>query len=420
MGTTLNGTQINNTYQGLLKTTDNGVLGATEKVVGDGLGNDSTLSLGTASASFTGTLDLAGATVTGLDGAGLVAGSGTDAMESAAALTTNAADAQGANSIAIGDNAIAYANNSIVIGTSVNDADAVRFKAISIGNDLSTAQYTVNIGLSQNAYGADGVCIGESNVFSGDRNVLLGYQNDMQTYNNQVGIGSGVTVNGSEAIAIGYTAAARATNSITIGNNAIIDDAARVDTVVLGANAKAAQYSTAVGAGAFAIGANCVAVGDSNAAGNYAIAIGEGTQANGNGSVAMGYQAGYLGSSQERFVSIGEFNGFSIAARAVSIGYYGTAKAADSVAIGADARVDNSAHTGAVAIGEDSRSAGPGTVALGRNVTAAAWDDSTTVNQFVINNYANLNYADDTAAATGGVPLGGVYHNAGALRIRIA
>lgn len=30
------------------------------------------------------------------------------------------------------------------------------------------------------------------------------------------------------------------------------------------------------------------------------------------------------------------------------------------------------------------------------------------------------NYADDTAAAAGGVPVGGVYHDAGALRVRLA
>jgi len=28
-------------------------------------------------------------------------------------------------------------------------------------------------------------------------------------------------------------------------------------------------------------------------------------------------------------------------------------------------------------------------------------------------------YADDAAAATGGIPLGGVYHTSGALKIRI-
>lgn len=38
----------------------------------------------------------------------------------------------------------------------------------------------------------------------------------------------------------------------------------------------------------------------------------------------------------------------------------------------------------------------------------------------VITNYSSLNYADDTAAAAGGVVLGQVYHNAGDLRVRIA
>lgn len=37
----------------------------------------------------------------------------------------------------------------------------------------------------------------------------------------------------------------------------------------------------------------------------------------------------------------------------------------------------------------------------------------------VLNDYSNLNFADDSAAATGGVPLGGVYHTSGALKIRI-
>ncbi len=37
----------------------------------------------------------------------------------------------------------------------------------------------------------------------------------------------------------------------------------------------------------------------------------------------------------------------------------------------------------------------------------------------VMTDYANLNFANDSAAATGGVPLGGMYHNAGNMRIRI-
>ena len=30
-----------------------------------------------------------------------------------------------------------------------------------------------------------------------------------------------------------------------------------------------------------------------------------------------------------------------------------------------------------------------------------------------------LNYASDAAAAAGGVPIGGLYHNAGAVRVRL-
>ena len=56
---------------------------------------------------------------------------------------------------------------------------------------------------------------------------------------------------------------------------------------------------------------------------------------------------------------------------------------------------------------------------LGTNGRTAPISDATMVENLVVFNYASLNYADDTAAAAGGVVLGQVYHNAGALRIRI-
>ena len=68
MGTTLTGTQINNTYDGLIKTTDNGPIGSTPKVLTDGLGNDAQIAVGTNSTVFTGTADFTGATVTGISG----------------------------------------------------------------------------------------------------------------------------------------------------------------------------------------------------------------------------------------------------------------------------------------------------------------------------------------------------------------
>jgi hypothetical protein len=60
-----------------------------------------------------------------------------------------------------------------------------------------------------------------------------------------------------------------------------------------------------------------------------------------------------------------------------------------------------------------------GATMLSCNSRAATRNDATFVENLVIFNYSNLNYADDTAAAAGGVVLGQVYHNAGALRIRV-
>lgn len=326
MGTTLTGTQINNTYEGLLKTTDNAVIGATEKVLTDGAGNETTLSVGTSSASFTGTLDLTGATVLGVGGGtpGLVAGTGTNSMKSADFLTTSPAIASNTQTIAMG-----------------HDAQATGLQAIAIGqsND-ATAERAIAIGWAALATGDRGVAIQESARATASRAVGIG-QNAWATAFRAVAIGNYSQAIADAAITIGSASYARANNAITIGNNAVTDDAIRVDTVVIGANTKAAQYSTAVGAGAFAIGANCVALGDATAAGNNAVAIGQGAAANFNNTVAIGY-----------------------------------------------------------------------------NVSAVNWADSTTVNNFVIANYASLNYLDNTAAAAGGVPLGGVYHTDGNLKVR--
>ena len=60
MGTSLFGLKPKNTYQGLLKTTDNAVIGATSKFVSDGLGNDSALSLSTSAISVGGLINATG------------------------------------------------------------------------------------------------------------------------------------------------------------------------------------------------------------------------------------------------------------------------------------------------------------------------------------------------------------------------
>jgi len=58
MGTTLTGTTPQDTYDSLIKVTDNGPLSGTLKTLTDGLGNDSALALSTGAASIAGTLDV--------------------------------------------------------------------------------------------------------------------------------------------------------------------------------------------------------------------------------------------------------------------------------------------------------------------------------------------------------------------------
>lgn len=58
-------------------------------------------------------------------------------------------------------------------------------------------------------------------------------------------------------------------------------------------------------------------------------------------------------------------------------------------------------------------------VMLGCSGRTATKSQTTFVENLVLFNYSNLNFVDDTAAAAGGVVLGQVYHNAGALRVRI-
>jgi hypothetical protein len=58
MGTTLTGTTPQDTYDSLIKVTDNGPLTGSLKKLTDGLGNDSSLSLSTAAASFSGNVGI--------------------------------------------------------------------------------------------------------------------------------------------------------------------------------------------------------------------------------------------------------------------------------------------------------------------------------------------------------------------------
>jgi hypothetical protein len=294
--------QIDQTYQGLIKTTDNGVLGAVEKEITDGLGNTSTLKLGTTSASFTGDLDLTGATVTGIPasgvqsvvagtnitiddtdpanpivnatggGAGLVNGTVADSIKSADSLTTIPSTSTATNAIAIGNGADATQTKNIVLGT----GNAGSSTMIVIGDATGPEYAETSIAIGNNM------------------------PTDLAFRGNSVSVGHGV-----------YPSQ----NGVYIGNN---------------------SNHTAGG------NTHCVAVGFSaTTSANQTISLGANTLTTANDSVAIGYGV--------------------------------TASTANTV----------------------------------------------TIKKLQMLDYATLDYADDAAAATGGIPLGGVYHTSGALKIRI-
>lgn len=53
-----------------------------------------------------------------------------------------------------------------------------------------------------------------------------------------------------------------------------------------------------------------------------------------------------------------------------------------------------------------------------RGLTVVGATFNATANTLIVIDPAN-NFANDAAAATGGVPVGGFYHNAGAVRVRL-
>ena len=333
----LTGNSVGSSYLGLLKTTDNGVLGQqTPSVITDGAGNATPLSIAqekviiakdnqrvdvndvqteiqgdtvivkdatatnllqatatsialgnninnlafdATNAAFAGAVDFAGATVTGLPGGspGLVAGAGGDSMVSSASLTTTAA-----------------------IGTSNN--------AIALGEGAQV--------LGDTNFDRNGIAIGtNANAGASEQNVCIGF--------------SANTSSANRSVAIGVSARTVSSRSVAIGNGA-----------------DGLNFAT-------------VAVGDAKAEAQQSIAIG---------------------------------------------GYNTIARSNFSVAIGPESDVPTGMNEGMV---------------MGYQRTAL-WAAALSVPRLALHEVANLNFADDTAAATGGVPVGGVYHNAGAMRIRIA
>ena len=128
MGTTLTGTTPQDTYDSLIKVTDNGPLSGSLKALSDGLGNDSTLSLSTTAASIAGTLAVTGnatfdTTTLFVDAANDLVGIGT------------ITPASKANILATKTTALTTAADFLTLGLTIDDSTA--FNNVGVGGGIA-------------------------------------------------------------------------------------------------------------------------------------------------------------------------------------------------------------------------------------------------------------------------------------------
>jgi hypothetical protein len=213
MGTTLTGTTPQDTYDSLIKVTDNGPISGTLKALSDGLGNDSTLSLSTTAASIAGTLAVTGAAT----------------IASTLAVT----------------NAVTAGNNTNVQATSTNTrllvtAVGVANTILGFNNSGSTQNGVVNnagyVGILQDYPLVVTIADGEKMRITGTGNVGIGTSNPVdgklcvvgttalgnaitQTFAGVAAASTRVTADGRYAI--GVDAAAGATERVSVTVNGL-------------------------------------------------------------------------------------------------------------------------------------------------------------------------------------------------------
>jgi hypothetical protein len=158
MGTTLTGTTPQDTYDSLIKVTDNGPISGTLKALSDGLGNDSTLSLSTTAASIAGTLAVTGnatfdTNTLFVDAANDRVGVGLTAPQSKVHIQGAIAGAAPAALLRIGNNGIGNIARIILTDENTQDGNiafqgsadsTVQYLGFGVGSALDSLKITGN------------------------------------------------------------------------------------------------------------------------------------------------------------------------------------------------------------------------------------------------------------------------------------
>lgn len=373
----------------------------------------------------------------------------------------------GGSNIVIGDDPITNltsdAQNNTVIGADAGALLRSGSNNVFIGkmagllNQDANSNVFIGSTAGYNAKSAQNIYIGESAGFSnisGRYNVAIGHNagyNNKVSNNTFVGYQTGfANTSGSDNTFVGYIAGGVNTtgnNNSFFGSSAGRDNSVGQGNVFLGnytgqtntsgsfntfvgysagQNHKTAVYNTFVGNNAglntgvgnentflgFQAGVNNLSGSQNTLIGananalstfsNYVTAIGYGAAY----GVVTGSNSVYLGNAAGRYLSDGMTN---------------VTSNTNSVFIGTDSKSNLNAQDNQIVIGYNAVSNGTNTVTLGNNDITDTYVKgvlraSTAILAQVSSSY---NFADDTAAQAGGVPLGGLYHTSGSIKIRL-
>ncbi|MDP0265068.1 hypothetical protein Q7290_10885, partial [Glaesserella parasuis] len=274
-----------------------------------------------------------------------------------------------------GDGSRGYNNDTIAVGYNSRAGGG----SIAMGG-LSKAEssHAVAIGFDAQAIGENSTAVGVR-TRAGSNSAAYGYGAQAQG-TNSVAIGSQAKVDANNgAIAIGFKANAGFQNSVVIGDEAkwvtvenkrtsATENGRGQNSVIVGAYAKAARNSTALGSTAEAKALSATALGSfAKAKGEFSIAIGGGdisnaTIADGHRSIAMGYKS----NAGAYAVALGS-ESKGTGANSIAIGNLARTTGADSVVVGANINVT---HGQLVAVGYQA-SAKSHSTALGYKASAS-------------------------------------------------
>ncbi|WP_296783811.1 ESPR-type extended signal peptide-containing protein [Variovorax sp.] len=301
----------------------------------------------------------------------------------------------GSGSYAVGNNNNIAANNAFAIGNNVVIAAGLD-GAVGIGNGSTVSAATVasyapnGAAVAGTATGSNVVSVGASgaerrltNVAAGGADTdavnvsqLKAAQTHYYSVNDNGTPGDNYDnkgATGTNALAAGVGAAAKANDGVAVGASAVADGTSG-GSVAIGRGASAFTSSggavnhgaTAIGSGATASFSNSTALGgDASALASEATSLGAGSSA-GTNAVAAGFQA----KAANGGAAIG-FNATTVGTAAVAVGPGATGTGLASVSVGSNTDAQG---VGAVTVGAASRAFQDGSTALGVRASAALAD----------------------------------------------